>query len=251
MAAKPNRRVARPVDAAARTTAARRAPRRRDTELDLRRAPLQSRGQATFDHILDATSQLLAEFGFEGVNTNTIAKAAGVNIATLYQYFPNKRAVLLALFQRQAQRRLSVAQSLLAGIGRSADWPARIDAFVDGMARLRAELPGTAALMQAMRVDPELREYNLRVGDAASAALAEELIAAGKLSREDARIVARCMLEVNAALIDVWQQAFGGRNARLLGELKQLHTRYLAAYLPDPATPKRRGAARAPAPRAK
>jgi AcrR family transcriptional regulator len=250
MAAKPKKRMARPAGAAGRVPG-KQAMRKRETELDLRRAPLQSRGQATFDHILDATSQLLDRLGLEGVNTNTIAKAAGVNIATLYQYFPNKRAVMLALFQRQAERRMSTAQTLLAGIGRSPDWPARIDAFVDGMARLRAELPGTAALMQAMRVDPELREHNLRVGDAASAALAEELVAAGKLSREDAKIVARCMLEANATLIDVWQQAFGGRNARLLGELKQLHTRYLSPYLAEPAAPKRRSAARVPAPRAK
>jgi hypothetical protein len=105
--------------------------------------------------------------------------------------------------------------------------------------------------MQAMRVDPELREHNLRVGDAASTALAEELLEAGRLSREDAKIVARCMLEVNATLIDVWQQAFGGRNGRVLDELKQLHSRYLAPYLREPATPKRRSAARAPLPRAK
>ena len=250
MAAKPKKKMAGPAGAARRTVE-KRTSRKRETELDLRRAPLQSRGQATFDHILDATSQLLDKLGLEGVNTNTIAKAAGVNIATLYQYFPNKRAVMLALFQRQAERRLSTAQSLLAGIGRSPEWPARIDAFVEGMARLRAELQGTAALMQAMRVDPELREHNLRMGDAASAALAEELVAAGKLSREDAKIVARCVLEVNATLIDVWQQAFGGRNPRLLGELKQLHTRYLAPYLPEPATPKRRASARAPAARSK
>jgi len=250
MAAKPNKRMAGPAGAAGRT-AAKRSSRKRETELDLRRAPLQSRGQATFDLILDATSQLLDELGLEGVNTNTIAKAAGVNIATLYQYFPNKRAVLLALFQRQAERRVSTAQSLLAGIGRSPDWPDRIVAFVDGMARLRAELPGTAALMQAMRVDPELREHNLRAGDAASTLLAEELLEAGRLSREDAKIVARCVLEVNATLIDVWQQAFGGRNTRLLSELKQLHSRYLAAYLPEPATPKRRSAARTPSARPK
>ena len=250
MAAKPNKRMARPTGAL-RRTAVRSPSRKRDTELDLRRAPLQSRGQATFEQILDATARLLDELGLEGVNTNTIARAAGVNIATLYQYFPNKRAVLLALFQRQADRRLSTARSLLAGIGRSTDWPAMVEAFVDGMARLRAELPGTAALMQAMRVDPELREHNLRAGDAASAALAEELVAAGRLARDDARIVARCVLETNATLIDVWQQAFAGRNGRLLGELKQLLTRYLAAYLPDPAAPKRRAAARSPASRTK
>jgi AcrR family transcriptional regulator len=212
-------------------SSAKRPARRRGTELALRRAPLQSRGQATFDHILDATAQLLEELGLESVNTNMIARAAGVNIATLYQYFPNKRAILLALFRRQYERRMTRAHDLLAGIGRSRDWPATIDAFVEGMARLRAELPGTAALMQAMRVDPELREYNLSAGDAAAARLGEELVAAGRLSREDARIVARFVLEVNAAVIDIWQQGFGGREARLLQELKQLHGRYLAPYL--------------------
>jgi AcrR family transcriptional regulator len=225
-----------------------RSPRTPATNLDLRRAPLQSRGQATFDHILDAAARLLEQTGLEGVNTNSIARAAGVNVATLYQYFPNKQAVLLALFERQADRRVGTARSLLAGIGRSADWPARIDAFVEGMARLRAELPGTAALMQAMRVDPTLREYNLRTGEAAAAILAEELLAAGRLSREDARVVARCVLEVNATLTDVWQQAFGGRNHRLLRELKQLHTRYLAPYLPEVEVqaPRKRGRAAAP-----
>lgn len=238
MAVKPGKQRKRGVAGKGRPPA-RRPARKPDKDLDLRRSPLQARGQATFDHILDATARLLDELGLEPVNTNAIARSAGVNIATLYQYFPNKQAILLALFQRQADRRVSTAHSLLAGIGRSPDWPARINAFVDGMARLRAELPGTAALMQAMRVDPELREHNLRAGDAASATLAEELLEAGRLNREEARIVARIVLEVNAALIDVWQQAFGGRNARLLTELKQLHTRYLAAYLPEPAAPQR------------
>jgi len=233
-------------DASGARVTAKRRPRKRATDLDLRRAPLQSRGHATFDHILDATARLLEKVGLEGVNTNSIARAAGVNVATLYQYFPNKQAVLLALFDRQAERRIGTAQSLLAGIGRSADWPARIDAFVEGMARLRAELPGTAALMQAMRVDPTLREYNLRAGDAASATLAEELIAAGRLSRDEAKIVARCMLEVNATLTDVWQQAFGGRSPLLLRELKRLHTRYLAPYLPEAEAPAPRERPKAP-----
>lgn len=250
MAAKPSNRKARPVRGAARPDV-RDTARRRDTELHLRRAPLQSRGQATFDHILDAAARLLEKTGLEGVNTNSIARAAGVNVATLYQYFPNKQAVLLALFERQAERRVGTAQALLTGIGRSADWPARIDAFVEGMARLRAELPGTAALVQAMRVDPALREHNLRTGEAAAAALAEELIAAGRLSRQDARIVARCVLEVNATLTDVWQQAFGGRNAQLLRELKRLHTRYLAPYLPEAAPQAPQGRSRTPAPRSR
>ena len=77
MAAKPNKRMARAAGAPGRA-AAKRTTRKRDTDLDLRRAPLQSRGQATFDHILDATARLLDQLGLEGVNTNTIAKAASM-----------------------------------------------------------------------------------------------------------------------------------------------------------------------------
>lgn len=233
MAAKPRRKLPGAASTGGRAVA-KRASRKRATDLDLRRAPLQSRGQATFEHILDATAKLLDRLGLEGVNTNTIAKAAGVNIATLYQYFPNKQAVLLALFQRHLQRRAGTAHSLLDGIGSSTDWPERIDAFVDGMARLRADLPGAAELVQAMRVDPELRQHNLRAGDEVSAWFAEELVAAGRLSRDDARIVARCALEVNSTLMDIWQMAYGGRNPALLAELKQLLSRYLAPHLPAP-----------------
>lgn len=222
-----------------------RVARPRAKDLDLRREPLQSRGQATLEHILDATARLLGELGLEGVNTNVIARAAGVNIATLYQYFPNKQAVLLALFQRQAQRRVAAARSLFGGIGCTADWPARIDAFVDGMADVRAELPGSTALMQAMRIDPTLREYHVRVTEEICNDFAEELVAAGRISRDDARMVVRCALEANAALIDVWQIAFDGRNTRLLDEVKQLLRRYLAPYLPEPAQRARRGRPRA------
>lgn len=235
MAAKPTKRLPGAAKTGGRAVA-KRASRKRVTDLDLRRAPLQPRGQATFEHILDATAKLLDRLGLEGVNTNTIASAAGVNIATLYQYFPNKQAVLLALFQRHLQRRTGAARSLLAGIGSSTDWPDKIDAFVEGTARLRAELPGTAALIQSMRIDPELRQHNLRAGDEISAWLADELAVAGRLSSDEARIVARCVLEANSTLIDVWQMAFGGRNPALLAEVKQLLRRYLAPYLPAPAT---------------
>jgi AcrR family transcriptional regulator len=230
---------------------AKRTARPRAKDLDLRREPLQLRGHATFEHILDATARLLDELGLESVNTNVVAKAAGVNIATLYQYFPNKQAVLLALFQRQAQRRADTARSLFAGIGHAADWPDRIDAFVDGLASVRSELPGTTALMQAMRVDPTLREYHQRVTEQVCNELAEELVAADRLSRDQARVVVRCAIEANSALIDAWQVAFNGRDARLLGEIKLMLRRYLAPYLSEPARLRRRGTQRVRSPRAR
>ncbi len=75
--------------------------------LELRRTPMQARGQATFEGILDATAGLLDKVGGDKVTTNLIARAAGVNVATLYQYFPNKQAVLLELFKRQSEARIA------------------------------------------------------------------------------------------------------------------------------------------------
>src|SRR5512133_2212831 len=83
----------------ARTTATRRTRKAPAAVLDLRRTPVQARGQATFERILDTTADLLESVGAEVLTTNLVAKTAGVNVATLYQYFPNKQAVLLSLFE--------------------------------------------------------------------------------------------------------------------------------------------------------
>lgn len=234
MPAKPSTARRKP---AARTGAktVRRAARPRKAGLALRRKPLQTRGQETFEHILDATARLLDAAGIEGVNTNAIARAAGINIATLYQYFPNKQAVLLALFERHLGRRADTGKSLLAGVSRSRNWPQRIDAMVDGMAGLRASLPGTAVLVQAMRADPELRRHQDRLMQRFAEELSEELLESRGMSRAQAVLVSRCVIEVNVALIDLWHSGSGGKDVRILDELKQLHRAYLGRYLPAPA----------------
>jgi AcrR family transcriptional regulator len=204
-------------------------------ELDLRRLPRQARGQATFEHVLDATARLLDEVGIDDVNTNAIARAAGVNIATLYQYFPNKQAILLALFQRQAGQRNATGRGHFSGIGSSTDWPERIDAVVDALAELRVDMPGTAALMQAMRADPELRAHHQTSMQRLAEELAEELRQSSSLSRSEAIVVARCAIEVNVALVDLWQIGSNRADDRILEQLKRLHRAFLGPYLPAPA----------------
>ncbi|MCD2196010.1 TetR/AcrR family transcriptional regulator [Actinomycetospora endophytica] len=60
----------------------------------MRRRPSQERSRATVERILDAGRSVLLERGFEGASTNRIAAAAGVGPGTLYQYFPDKEAIL-------------------------------------------------------------------------------------------------------------------------------------------------------------
>jgi len=63
-----------------------------------RRLPSQSRSKVLVAAIIQACRQILAEEGAERLTTNRIAEVAGVTIGSLYQYFPNKEAILANLF---------------------------------------------------------------------------------------------------------------------------------------------------------
>lgn len=59
-----------------------------------RKRPVQSRSQATVDAILDGAARILVRDGYGAFTTNRVAAAAGVSVGSLYQYFPNKEALL-------------------------------------------------------------------------------------------------------------------------------------------------------------
>lgn len=70
-----------------------------------RKQPKQLRGEVTRQRILTAAAQVFAEYGYAAGTTNRIAERAHVSIGSLYQYYPNKDAILVEL----------VAQHLDAG----------------------------------------------------------------------------------------------------------------------------------------
>jgi AcrR family transcriptional regulator len=82
-------------------------------QLSPRKAPRQSRSQATVTAILDATARILVERGFAQASTNAIAERAGVSVGSLYQYFPNKEALVAALHARHGDQMTAVIQRAL------------------------------------------------------------------------------------------------------------------------------------------
>ena len=69
----------------------------------MRKKPRQARAVATIEAILEAAAQILQKEGEEALTTAKVADRAGVSIGSLYQYFPNKEAVLLALIRRERE----------------------------------------------------------------------------------------------------------------------------------------------------
>ena len=69
-----------------------------------RKSPVQARSAASVDAILEATIQVLLHIGKERFTTTRVALRAGVSVGTLYQYFPNKSALLQAALKRHMDR---------------------------------------------------------------------------------------------------------------------------------------------------
>lgn len=70
---------------------------RKKAALSPRKQPLQQRGQQTYRSIVAATARVLERKGYEALTTNHVAKVAGVGIASVYEYFPGKHALVAAV----------------------------------------------------------------------------------------------------------------------------------------------------------
>ena len=107
-----------------------------------RKRPRQSRSRATVNAILDATVRILVTDGYEAMNTNRVAELAGVSIGSLYQYFPNKTALIIAVRLRHSEQ---MREQLHQCAAKALDLPLR-----EAVAEL------IHAVVQAHRVDPAL-----------------------------------------------------------------------------------------------
>src|SRR5688572_21841585 len=86
----------------------------RRSKLLPRKLPRQERSQATVEAILEAATHILVRDGYAGLTTNRIAERAGVNVASLYQYFPGKEAIVAELRKRHVAGQREAARRALA-----------------------------------------------------------------------------------------------------------------------------------------
>jgi AcrR family transcriptional regulator len=78
-----------------------------------RKSASQKRSQVTVETLLDATARVLTREGYDRASTNRIAATAGVSVGSLYQYFPNKEALVAALVSRHSREMLQLLRNAL------------------------------------------------------------------------------------------------------------------------------------------
>ncbi len=116
-------------------------------EITPRKLPRQDRSRETVDALLEATSQVLVSEGYEKASTNKIALKAGVSIGSLYQYFPNKEALVAALIERHYRDMADICRHSMGDVG-SRDLSDLIRDTIRAMVAIHAVNPKLHAVLQ-------------------------------------------------------------------------------------------------------
>jgi AcrR family transcriptional regulator len=142
-------------------------------ELDSkRRTPRQARAHSKVAAIFEATTQILEKEGRARLNTNRIAERAGVSVSTLYQYFPNKDAILLALARREMELHRNAVLAAVTDATRT-DAPERDRLALRALIRASSQRRGTRRLAQETLLASGYEAELVRAAQEVSALLAQ------------------------------------------------------------------------------
>lgn len=81
-----------------------------------RKIASQARSRATVDALIEASARILVREGFDKASTNRIAEVAGVSVGSLYQYFPSKQSLVIAVAERHQQAIMRTVRGELADV---------------------------------------------------------------------------------------------------------------------------------------
>lgn len=199
---------------------------------ELTRVPKQARSKKKFDAILAEALRLVQEKGYEHVSMREIARAAGLPIASVYQYFPNKLSIVRQLWEGYTA---TLAEVLGAQLGELVAAPSDatrarvVGKVVDHMVAHHRDNPAFLEIWRAVDGAPELRalnrQDNLRVAEAVTAALLSI-----KPDSDRARVMSRVLIacEAASATVKLAQELPGELRPGLYENLKSVLVSMLA-----------------------
>jgi AcrR family transcriptional regulator len=207
--------------------------RDRSESLNPRKRPQQRRSRVTIDTIFEATIQVLLANGLDRITTIQIADRAGVSVGSLYQYFPNKRALLAAIVKRHVG---GVADATIAASrsmhGKTiAEMCGRVmDAFVDAKTR-RPDVSRALYLPSAMvNADAIVKEESRRCAQA----IHDMLITASDAKFAQAQVVSGVLI---ASIVGPTRAVIEAGGNRSTFERLKLHlTALCVGYLKEVST---------------
>lgn len=198
----------------------------------LRAVPVQARAKRSVEHILTTAAHLLDETGLDGFNTNLLAERAGVRIRTVYRYFPDKYAVILALATRMmAQWDGWMASELRKLADPARDWKVQQRKVIPLLLKSSRQ-PGGASVLRAIAAIPQLAELDMVMLERMSGRMSAALRQRG-VRLAPARLQSICkvtLMSANAG-VETYFKLDGSKRRPFLNELVNMQISYLRQYL--------------------
>lgn len=202
-----------------------------------RKQPVQERSTRRVERILDTCAELVAEVGYDALTTTTLARRAGVAIGSLYQFFPDKRAVVRALTQRFLDEFL-LRLDANVDFGQFENWWDAVDAVMDQYVEMHRNVPGFGVLHFGDVVDQYLLNPGADNDTVVSGRLAQLL--ASRFGLVDDEQLRRALLVSVTASDAVLKLAFKRApegDPGLIAAAKELIRGYLAGQLANRPQP--------------
>lgn len=193
----------------------------------LRRQPVQQRSAKRVERMLDSSAELLQEVGYEALTTTLIAKRAGVAVGSLYQFFPDKRAVVQALTQRNLERFIDAVNERLSTLDPKHWWDV-VDSLLDIYLRMHREVPGFSRVHFGDVVDVRLLDDSRTNNRVVTDALADLIIRHVGLEREEIILPISIAVEAADGLLNFAFRADPQGDPAVIAETKSLIKGYLA-----------------------
>ena len=203
-------------------------------QLTPRRKPSQERSRDRVERILDATAALLIDTAADKITTAAIADTAGVPIGSVYQYFPNKLAILAELARRVMEEVDAKTASLIAADFGVLPWDQAIDRAIDATMEGYAEQPGYLQLLLSIRPTPEFRAITDESNQRVAAMLAFHPALQSLIPSDRIELVTRAAIQAANSLQD-WALSEDDalHKNRIISEMKTLLKGYLAVYMDE------------------
>ncbi len=196
--------------------------------LEARKQPRQARSQATVDAIFEATIQVLLAEGLPRLTTIRVAERAGVSVGTLYQYFPQKQALLFAVLQRHLDRVAKTVEDAALSV-HGANLAHMVRTIVTAFVRIKTENLEESRALFAVAAELDSRDYVLSIKERNRAALQAMLQTAVDAQFDDIATVTFMLAGIMVGPIHLLLE--GTPSARMLRLLPEQLVSVCLAYL--------------------
>lgn len=140
--------------------------------------PEKGRALNTFNRILAVSLEIIEHEGVEALNTNRIADDSGINISTLYHYFPNKDSILHALYTRWFDKVSAIADKRLGMHRKPNSLKASYKSYVLDLLNIDGVSPQAAVeLERAIKTRRNLLPLDNKIVEQSITACAEDILA--------------------------------------------------------------------------